>query len=255
MIFLNGVRIVPTQFPDRTSQVWKVDEKLLKTPPFEVRWEFENEAELVHVAQLFDLIDDGKNLVTLYLPYLPYGRQDKAVRNNETFALQTFAKLVRAIGFWRVVAFDPHSEVPIQIIPNFHALYPTKEVDRAFKATKADLLCFPDDGARTKYARLFDVPFVWGMKRREQLSGQITSYALSGNRSVKGKTVLIVDDICDGGRTFTILAEALKRKGAEVVHLYVSHGLFTQGLAPLRAAGIRRIFTKEGERHDPSHSL
>jgi hypothetical protein len=31
------------------------------------------------------------------------------------------------------------------------------------------------------------------------------------------------------------------------VHLYVTHGIFSRGLAPLRESGIKRIFTHKGE--------
>jgi ribose-phosphate pyrophosphokinase len=41
----------------------------------------------------------------------------------------------------------------------------------------------------------------------------------------------MVDDICDGGRTFIELAKELRGMGAEKVHLYVTHGFFTKGLS------------------------
>ena len=59
--------------------------------------------------------------------------------------------------------------------------------------------------------------------------------------------MLIVDDICDGGKTFELLAEQLYSNGAEEVNLFVTHGLFTKGLRPLKNAGIKRIFTNKGE--------
>jgi len=36
-------------------------------------------------------------------------------------------------------------------------------------------------------------------------------------------------------------------QGAKDVALYVSHGIFSKGLEPLREGGIKRIFTKDGE--------
>ena len=56
-----------------------------------------------------------------------------------------------------------------------------------------------------------------------------------------------MDDICDGGATFTLLGYALQAMGVTEIHLYVSHGLFTKGTQVLREAGIKRIFTKVGE--------
>jgi phosphoribosylpyrophosphate synthetase len=63
----------------------------------------------------------------------------------------------------------------------------------------------------------------------------------------KDKRVLIVDDICDGGKTFELLAKDLYNAGAEEVNLFVTHGLFSKGLIPLKLAGIKRIFTNKGQ--------
>ena len=64
---------------------------------------------------------------------------------------------------------------------------------------------------------------------------------------IQNKTILIIDDICDGGMTFKLTAERLKELGAKEVHLYVTHGIFSKGLETLRESGIDRIFTRKGE--------
>lgn len=56
MIFINDHQITPTIFSDNTSQVWKIDPKIVKNENI-IHWEFENESELIHVAQLKDLVD------------------------------------------------------------------------------------------------------------------------------------------------------------------------------------------------------
>ena len=104
MITLNGHVITPTIFPDGTSQVWKIDDSLFTTltkesgfmkiiTSFDIIWVFESEAELFHIAQLRDLLDStaGKKVnVNLHMPFLPYGRQDKVIDNDNTFAKHTF---------------------------------------------------------------------------------------------------------------------------------------------------------------------
>ena len=62
-----------------------------------------------------------------------------------------------------------------------------------------------------------------------------TTINLAAGLSRKDKKVLIVDDICDGGRTFIELAKVLRAKGAETVDLYTTHGIYSKGtkvLAP-----------------------
>jgi ribose-phosphate pyrophosphokinase len=57
--------------------------------------------------------------------------------------------------------------------------------------------------------------------------------------------VLIVDDLCDGGGTFTAHASVLLAAGATAVDLYVTHGIFSKGL-PLDH--IDRVFTTDSYR-------
>jgi ribose-phosphate pyrophosphokinase len=247
MIKLNTHPVPTTMFPDNTSQVWHLPHEWLESRRAAVEWTYSCEGELMQLAQLKDLLDHYGIPATLELPYLPYGRQDKDVGNDATFALRTFAKLINALGFDTVTIHDPHSSVALQLIDRAVAVFPTEQVQRIF-AEIADVVCYPDKGARGKYGAIYaGLPFVYGEKVRDQSTGMITSYALVGD--AKGKRVLIVDDICDGGATFKILARALLQQGATAVHLFVSHGLFSQGTRGLFDAGIARIFTSTQEVH------
>jgi ribose-phosphate pyrophosphokinase len=92
-------------------------------------------------------------------------------------------------------------------------------------------------------------------KIRDQETGGITSLRMntSGgcNHYIKNKNILIVDDICDGGRTFIECAKILHLHEVNSVSLYVTHGIFSKGLAPLEDAGITEIYTKDGLRSCP----
>jgi ribose-phosphate pyrophosphokinase len=252
MIYLNGQPLSVTMFPDNTSQVWKLPENLLppKTDKLigryaEVTWTFSSEGEFLQLAQLKDLLDEHEINTSLVLTYLPYGRQDKEVSNEATFALRTFAKLLNSLNFQGVTIVDPHSKVALDLIENSDAVYPTGEVYHIIKEVEADILCYPDKGARSKYQFIYDFPSMYGEKVRDQSSGQITSYQIVGDPT--GKNVLIVDDICDGGATFKLLAKDLLAAGAKSVVLFVTHGIFSKGTRTLFESGIQRVFTKDGE--------
>ena len=92
-----------------------------------------------------------------------------------------------------------------------------------------------------------EYPYCSFSKTRDPLTGYITDLSLDQEIDIQGCVVIIVDDLCDGGMTFKLTAEALLKKGAKKVHLYVSHGIFSKGLETLRESGIDRIFTKSGE--------
>lgn len=247
MIHLNGHLVMPTIFPDKTSQVWKIPEEFFLQESV-VTWSFDEEGELLHLAQLKMLLDAWKCVTCLKLPYLPYGRQDHAITNGHTFALRTFARLLNSLEFSRVTITDPHSSSALVLIHNSEAIYPTKEVRQAFIDTKSNIVCYADEGALKKYVCgwiYYSLQYMHGTKSRDQSTGKILFNHISTNPL--GQVVLIVDDICDGGSTFIMLAKKLFDAGAAEVHLFVSHGLFSKGHACLREAGIKRIFTKEGE--------
>lgn len=245
MIKLNGTKIEPTMFPDRTSQVWQLPDKLFQFSSPIIDWNFDIEAELITLAQLKDLLDSKGLPCDLRISYLPYGRQDKDISNNSTFALHTFAKILNLLNFRHISILDPHSIKALELINNSEALYPTSDVLYLSKLFLTDVLVYPDKGASSKYSKMYDLPAVYGEKIRNSLSGRIEKYSLHGD--VMNKSVLVVDDICDGGATFLLLANSLQEAGAKSIQMYVSHGIFSKGVEILHAAGINRIFCSRGE--------
>lgn len=252
MIKYNDRLIEPTIFPDNTSQVWKIDESAFHgSHSHLIEWKFENEAELFHLMQLVQLIRaqragfGTRQKIYLRMDYLPYARQDKDISNQSTFALRTFATFINSLEFDKVYVFDVHSNEAKDFIINLEVTQPIKEIYTTIGNVNANTICYPDSGAYHKYSKFINHNFVYGHKDRDQTTGHINKLDIIGE--VKGDVVLIVDDICDGGGTFILTANELYKKGAKEVHLYVSHGLFTKGLEGLKEAGIKRIFTKDGE--------
>ena len=247
MILLNDIQIEPTIFPDNTSQVWNIN--LPDSRFAEITWRFEKESEFIHLAQLVTLLHQYSYVIILYLPYLPYGRQDKKVSQNTTFALRTFIKLLDSLNLDHIFVLDPHSSLIMEKLDNCTAWYPAYE--RILLKLPHDFVCYPDQGALNKYNPLINcyddkyVPYIFGKKVRDQITGQITDYSIKiweGADSIKDKTILIIDDICDGGATFIHLAKKLQEYNVKSISLFVSHGLFTKGLKPLKDAGIDHIY-------------
>lgn len=248
MITLNGNQIIPTLFPDGTSQVWKLNHNIGAT--CHIDWTFSYEGELMHLAQLVDLLRvSGVNYISLNMDFLPYGRQDKNISNRTTFALRTFAKMINVLELNEITSLNTHNEVLTTcLINNFKNYFPWSSIVEAVDDSNPDVLCFPDDGASIRYdneLRFLHKTHVYGNKTRDQLTGDVTEYFLYGN--VSNKDVLIVDDICDGGSTFIHLTKALLTAGAKSVSLYTTHGIYSKGLGPLLKSGIKKIYNKLGE--------
>lgn len=172
------------------------------------------------------------------LPYIPYGRQDRVCNQGEANSIQVMANLINSCNFNDVMIDDPHSDVTGALINNAiirsqHECFSSKW--SVIKRNYLDaLICSPDAGSNKK---IIDIcrkagveSFIRADKIREVLTGQITETVVyATEEEIRGKNVLIVDDICDGGMTFIKLAEKLKELGANRVGLFVTHGIFSKG--------------------------
>jgi len=249
MISIDGRKINITKFPDGTSQVWRLIPEMIDPKETQlVKWEFENEGEVIQLVQLKALLDTYGCKSELYMPYLPYGRQDNELGNNNTFALYPFAKIINSLGFKRIAILDPHSPVA-KLILNSEFRYPMLSVINILEDSDINTVCYPDAGAAKKYPEVYrdllKFKTLIGDKTRISLTGEITGIEIKD--MAPGDRVLIIDDIYDGGRTFIEITKLLLQAGVESVSLHVSHGLFSQGIDVLKEAGIKTVYTAKGK--------
>lgn len=167
----------------------------------------------------------------LKLNYVPYGRQDRICNEGESLSISVFANLINSCNFSRVVIADPHSDVTSALIKNV-------DVKESFEILKhKDLSSYyivaPDAGAYKKAHKWAQYKNALGVitanKVRNVQTGKIESVKV--DQDVSGLNLFVVDDICEGGRTFTELAPCLK--GANNLELYVTHGIFSKGVKEL----------------------
>jgi ribose-phosphate pyrophosphokinase len=115
---------------------------------------------------------------------------------------------------------------------------------------KIDALVSPDFGASKKIYKLateLDLPVIQANKVRDN-KGQIIKTEVYVD-NLEGKDVLIVDDCCDGARTFIEIAKVLKEKNVGSISLYVTHGIFSKGLDVIFESGISKIYTTSSFRN------
>ncbi len=181
--------------------------------------------------------------IHLTIPYFPYARQDRVCNEGESLSVKVMADIINNLHCAKVTIYDPHSDVTTALLNNCHVvsladIIASSSLPKDVLANKLALVS-PDAGAEKK-TRLtakrlstagHAVEVFCSSKTRDTLTGNITATEVHGN--VQGKNLLIVDDICDGGRTFVELAKALKDGGANDIYLYVTHGIFSKGLSEL----------------------
>ncbi len=184
---------------------------------------------------------------SLVYPYFPYARQDRIMNPDEPFSLKIFCDLLNSQNFKSVTIYDPHSDVTPALINNCIVVHQWDIARQTmpFVDFKNRLFISPDAGAYKKLSKLIadDQRIAIGVKNRDS-GGNITHTDVFSPVPIEGQDCVIVDDICDGGRTFIELAKALKEKGAKSITLYVTHGIFSKGLDELKQH-IDRIYTTD----------
>lgn len=226
MIKLNDQIITQGNFPDGTLLVKAIEvEPNCKEIAF--TWLYENDAELFTLQCLVDKYRIIGVPMYLALPYIPHARMDRTKNWQDVFTLKTFCKIINGMGFAGVVVADPHSDVSTALLDNVAVLTPQEIIFADGTGlngaidTEDSVFFYPDAGAAKRYN--FPRPSTYGIKKRNWETGQIESLEIANPEAINGKNVVIVDDICSYGGTFSRAAAALKAAGAQKITLYVTH--------------------------------
>lgn len=232
MILVNGKKVEFTQFPDGTTSFKfnaienAVDHRFGQC---DIQWDYDGDNECILLWYLTKHIRSsiGSEVkITLYMPYIPNARMDRVKNADEVFTLKWFAEFINSLGFYKVFVFDPHSSVSTALLNNVSVIQPISKISDVMNFFFKDenlLLCYPDEGAAKRYSELMQTEYVFGIKHRDWRTGKIERLELTSPEKVAGRKVLIVDDICSRGGTFTHMAKALKDAGADKIYLYITH--------------------------------
>lgn len=209
--------------------------------------------------------------IDLRIGYVPYARQDRVPNEGEALSIEAMADFINMMNFRTVEIADPHSDVTTALIKNcvvltqeeiikdhlMHLDFGGRSGQQKFKLNPTEwVLVCPDAGAIKKIDKLQkNIPFagvVYMDKDRDTVTGKISRtfprmFAIGGLQApieeLKGKKLLVVDDICDGGYTFIQIAAGLKQYEPASLRLFITHGIFSKGTKCLIDAGYDRIYT------------
>ena len=173
------------------------------------------------------------NRITAVIPYFGYARQDRRAKARTPISAKLVANLLTEAGVDRVLTLDLHAaqiqgffDIPVDNL--YAAPIFALDIRHHFKGRMDELMVVsPDVGgvARAReIAQRIDVPMAIVDKRREK-AGEIADMTVIGD--VKGKTCIIVDDICDTAGTLVKAAQLLIDHGATEVHAYITHGVLS----------------------------
>ena len=253
MICLNGKEVKINHFPDGTLLI-----KEFASGEAEIEWKFENNEELVVLIFITKhLRSHGVTDIVLVMPYIPNARQDRVKKDEDVFTLKYFSEVINSLNFKRVEVLDPHSSVSAALIDRIDIKSPVGYIERAIdRIGDSDLIVFyPDEGSVKRYSDLIVKPYAFGIKNRDWATGEIKGLTVINNgNDIKGRNILIVDDISSRGGTFYYSAKALHELGAGSIYLYVTHceNTILEGKV-LEGDLIKQVFTTDSlftGRHD-----
>lgn len=207
---------------------------------------------LIELLLLVDAITRegfSSSSIYLFMPYCAYSRQDRVCNDGEAFSLKVFANIINSLNLKEVQTVDNHSDVSTALLnncKNYDALDMLK-ISNEIKVTNYNYLVSPDAGANKKVfkiAQYYNIPMIRADKTRDVKTGKIIDTQVFIETIEPEIKLLIVDDICEGGKTFIELAKAIKKIQPNcTIDLYVSHGFFSKGLQDLFDYGINTIYT------------
>jgi ribose-phosphate pyrophosphokinase len=188
------------------------------------------DTRLIQLALIADAAKrHGAKKVTAVVPYLAYARQDKVFLQGEALSIETVANMLKIAGIDDLITVNVHQAKVLAKFP-----FPAKTVSaisllaeyfkqRGFQ--KAFALA-PDDGALwlvEEAKSVLNGECGYLEKHRDLYTGQITTK--NKKLDVRGKVVIIFDDVISTGSTVASAAKIMKENGADKVYVACVHPL------------------------------
>ncbi len=237
-------------FPDGETFV-KIDENVRGEDVFVVQ--SSSPPTNHHLMEMFIMMDAlrraSASSITAVLPFYGYARQDRKDQPRVPITAKLVANLIVAAGANRVLAVDLHAQ---QIqgffdIPVDH-LYASPVMFEYLKAKKLDdlVVVSPDVGGLKMahaYSQVLNAGLAIVAKRRKSAT-EVESVAVIGD--IRGKNVLMVDDLTETAGTLTNAAALLRKRGAKKIFACVSHANLSElGIERLRKSKIDELITTD----------
>lgn len=173
--------------------------------------------------------------ISLTCKYFPYARQDRVCSPGESLSVKVVCDIINSQHYDSVTIWDAHSDVTPALLNNCYNVDCSGFVYRL--PYNNTVLIAPDAGAVKKVfkvAQKFKLPMIVAEKIRSPDTGEIFETKCDLPEEYCYHDILIVDDICDGGRTFVELSKVLSTKTTGNHSLYVTHGIFSKGFEELK---------------------
>jgi ribose-phosphate pyrophosphokinase len=250
------VPLTISEFPDGDIYL-KYDKSSFKNEKVVIVSSFQPHPDMT----LFDTIfaaetarDLGAKKIILVAPYLAYMRQDKRFNEGECVSSKVMAKLLNN-SIDELITIDPH----IHRYKSLKDIFKIKTVkltanhliaDYIKKHFKNEIIVGPDWESfqwAEHIAKQINIQAT--ILKKERFSARKVEVKTTDNVSLKGKNVIIVDDIISTGNTVIKAAKKAKQLGAKNVSVIAVHGLFVENALPKLTKNLNKVITTNTIEH------
>ena len=198
--------------------------------------------------------------ITVIMPFLYESRQHRRSARESLDCALALQELTQ-MGVESIITFDAHDPRVQNAIPlkSFETVQPTYQFIKALLKNVDDLkidtdhlmVISPDEGAMGRavyYANVLGIDVGMFYKRRDYskiVDGRnpIIAHEFLGS-DLKGKDVIIIDDMISSGESMIDVATELKRRKANRIFVAATFGLFTNGMEKFDEAHEKGLIDK-----------
>lgn len=177
-----------------------------------------NGDDLFLLLQAADILTAHGMDFNINILYLMSARTDRRFTMNRPLSYKIVCDILNTIKCYKYV-LDVHN-------PCKGYLENTVIYSRNTAEIRYDMLCFPDTGAKKRY-QSNDALCCEKVRDSE---GNLSGFTVINPEDFKGGSILVKDDLCDGGGTFVGIAKELRKLNPTSIMLQVTHAIQTEGL-------------------------
>jgi len=206
------------------------------------------DSNLIQALSLIAKARQFSSQVVAVIPYLGYARQDKEFLPGEIITMNIISKLFKAAGATKIIVVDIHSKIALSRFKisakNVTAI---PDLVRYFKKINLNnpLVVSPDLGGKArakKFAGFLGTKFISLEKQRDRNTGKIKIKSSSNLNKVKGRDLILVDDMISTGSSIVKATEFLKKQKCNRVYVACTHALLIgDAEKKIRIAGVSRL--------------
>jgi len=205
-----------------------------------------------NLLELFLILKTLKNMeienIKVVIPYFGYGRQEKAFNKGEAVSAEVVSQLIEFCGASEVYCINLHEDGICDLfqIPAFNLSAIPVIADYLKNKLNDPLIVAPDRGAlgfAEEIANIMRCDYEYLEKNR--ISPEVVETKIK-KLDIKGREVVIIDDIISTGGTIVNATEILKKLGSSRILVSCVHPVLVEdSLLKIFAAGADQVIATD----------